>query len=200
MGTDDAKKFEIVDENSSDPFSLERLRVPQAFLEQTPVKKLMPRIPIKKPSPQDFIRVHRDPSYRELMAFLKVQDENELFVVDLSCVPELQGECYLATCYVAITRTGNLFLWPVRIPAADGRINDWHLAAARAAEEAMQRWVRLKANMSLRAYDIFVAENKDIPEPEWPELSFAEIVRLALKEHRPINSLDHPIAKRLRGA
>ena len=38
-----------------------------------------------------------------------------------------------------------------------------------------------------------------IPDPDWPELSFAEIFRIAFKD-RLINSLDHPVVKRLRGA
>ena len=42
-------------------------------------------------------------------------------------MPELQTECFIATLFTAITRTGVLFMWPVRVPAADGRTNDWHV-------------------------------------------------------------------------
>ena len=56
----------------------------------------------------------------------------------------------------------------------------------------------MKANMSLRAYEIFQAENK-IPDPEWPEQSFAELLRIAFRD-RLINTTDHPAVKRLRGA
>lgn len=192
-------KLEIINENSDDPFDLARLRVSQNFLETTPVKKLIATIPIKRPGPQDFVRVHPSPTYRALMAFLRLEDEREVYVVDLKAVPELQSECFIATLFTAITRTGVTFLWPVRVPAADGRANDWHLSQTTAAEEAMKQWIRMKSNMSLRAYEIFASEAK-IPDPEWPDLSFAEILRIALKDHHPINSLDHPVAKRLRGA
>ena len=61
----------------------------------------------------------------------------------------------------------------------------------------MTRWVRVKANMSLRAYEIFEAESA-IPDPIWPELSFEVIYRIAFKD-RLITSPDHPVIKRLRG-
>ena len=88
-------------------------------------------------------------------------------------------------------------MWPVRVPAADGRANDWHVSAATAAQQAMTRWIRVKANMSLRAYEIFQAESA-IPDPVWPDLSFEEIYRIAFKD-RLITSPDHPVIKRLRG-
>jgi hypothetical protein len=51
--------------------------------------------------------------------------------------------------------------------------------------------------MSLRAYEIFLAENA-IPDPEWPEQTFDELFRIAFKE-RLINRSDHAAIKRLRG-
>jgi hypothetical protein len=35
-------------------------------------------------------------------------------------------------------------------------------------------------------------------EPEWPELSFQELVRIAFRD-RMITSLEHAVVKRLRG-
>ena len=61
----------------------------------------------------------------------------------------------------------------------------------------MTRWIRVKANMSLRAYEIFEAESA-IPDPVWPDLSFEAIYRIAFKD-RLITSPDHPVIKRLRG-
>jgi hypothetical protein len=186
--------------NSDDPYDLARLRVSQNFLAETPTQKLTITVPIKRPGRQDFVRTHPLLTYRDQLAFLKFEDEGEVYVVDLLAVPELKGECYLATLFTAITSTGVVFLWPVRVPAADGKPLDWHLSQARAAEAAMTKWVRMKSNMSLRAYDVYVAaDGSTIPDPEWPDLTFPEILRIALKDHPPINSLSHPVAKRLRG-
>jgi len=183
---------------SDDPFDLAKLRVSLDLLESTNVKKLLTTVPIRKPGPQDFIRTHPSPAYRETLALLELKEDREVYVANLSVVPELQPECFVATVFTSITRTGTVFFWPVRVPAADGRQNDWHVSAATAAEHAMKKWVRLKANMSLRAYEIFMAESA-IPEPTWPEHSFAELTRIAFRD-RLINDPNHPVIKRLRGA
>jgi len=191
-------KLELVDAAiSDDPFDLAKLRVNPENLEGTSVKKLLTTVPVKKPGAQDFIRVHSSPAYRETLAFVELKDDREVYILNLAALPELQGECFVATLFTVITRTGVLFMWPVRVPASDGKTNNWHASAAVAAQHAMKRWVRVKANMSLGAYEIFEAEST-IPEPIWPELSFETIYRIAFKD-RLIASIDHPVLKRLRG-
>jgi hypothetical protein len=61
----------------------------------------------------------------------------------------------------------------------------------------MTKWVRMKANMALGAYELFLAESK-IPDPTWPDLPFSELYRIAFKD-RLINVPDHPVIRRLRG-
>ena len=194
----DKAKLELIDAAASDdPYDLARLRISPERLETTNVKKLLTTVPIRKPGAQDFIRVHPSPKYREILAFVELKDDREVYIANLAAVPELQTESYIATLFTAITRTGVLFMWPVRVPAVDGRTNDWHTSAATAAQHAMTRWVRIKSNMSLRAYEIFEAESA-IPDPDWPELSFEAIYRIAFKD-RLISGPDHPVIKRLRG-
>jgi hypothetical protein len=54
--------------------------------------------------------------------------------------------------------------------------------------------------MSLRAYEVFVAQSpQSIPDPEWPDLTYEEICRIAFKDRQPVTRLDHPAAKRVRG-
>jgi hypothetical protein len=194
-------KLELVDATNSDnPLDLAKLRVPQNFTDEMPVKKLLTTVRVGKPGPQDFIRVHASPTYRALIAVLELKDEREIYVVagPIAEEPQVKAECYAATLFTAMTRTGTLFLWPVRVPAsnANGKANDWHVSAAMAAEHAMRRWVRVKANMGSRAYDIFEAESK-IPDPEWPAFSFQELVNVAFRD-RLIDHLDHPVLKQLR--
>jgi len=99
--------------------------------------------------------------------------------------------------YTTINRQRVVSLWPVRLPASDGRINEWHRSAQEAAERAMARWIRVVPNMSLGANEIFEAEGK-IPDPEWPEYTFQKLLQIGFRD-RIINSLDHPVLKRLRG-
>lgn len=97
-------KFGTVGTNGDDPFDLEKLRLKQNFLEETPVKKLLTTVPVRKPGPQDFIRVHDRPSYRTLVALLELKDDGETYVVDLETLSELRDECFVAVLYTAITR------------------------------------------------------------------------------------------------
>jgi hypothetical protein len=192
-------KFEVVEPTTvDDPYDLAKLRVSQDFLEQTPVKKLLTTVPIRKPGQQEWVRIHSGVDYRSTMALLELKEDREVFIVSPDLAPELQGEYHIATLFTAMTRTGTLFLWPVRVPAADGRVNEWHKSMADAAEHAMKGWVRIKANMSLRGYDIFVPD-KTFPDREWPNLTYQEILRIAAKD-RLILSLDHSAVRLLRGS
>lgn len=190
-------KLELVNAISDDPFDLDKLRVNPDFLETTNVRKLLTTVPIKKPNQQDFIRVHPSPAYRGLFAFIELKDDREIYIADLSEVPDLQTECFVANLFLSINRSAVLFLWPVRVPTAERRSSDWHVSAATAAQQAMSHWIRIKPNMSLGAYEIFQAESA-IPDPVWPELTFQEISRIAFKD-RLIAGPDHPVIRRLRG-
>jgi hypothetical protein len=99
--------------------------------------------------------------------------------------------------YTAINRQRVVFLWPVRLPASDGRVNEWHHSLREAAERAMHLWIRVTANMSLGAYEITDAPG-NISKPEWPDYTFQELLRIAFRD-RIINNFDHPVLKQLRG-
>jgi hypothetical protein len=154
-------------------------------------------VPARKPSPQDFIRVHRAPEYRENFAMIDLKDDREDYLVHPEILPELTGEVVYKTLFTAINRQGIVFLWPVRLPAPDDRKSEWSRSAREAAELAMTQWVRLKANLSLGAYEITVAESV-MADPVWLELSFQDLLRIAYRD-RMITTLDHPVVKRLRG-
>lgn len=181
----------------NDPFDIASLRLNPSFLETAGVKKLLTTVPARRPSPQDFIRVRPEPEYRENFAMIDLKEEREDYLIRPELLPDLAGEVVLKTLYTAITRQGIVFVWPIRLPAPDDRKTEWSRSAREAAELAMSRWVRIKANMSLGAYEITVAEST-IADPVWPDLSFQELIRIAYRD-RMITSLDHPVIKRLRG-
>jgi hypothetical protein len=180
-----------------DPYDLKHLRLDQSFVESAGVKKLLTTVPVRKPNPQDFVRVHSDPEYRATLAIIELKEDRETYLVPPPIARELPGEFVMATIFTAINRQGVVFLWPVRLPASDGRVLEWHRSAAEAAELAMRRWLRIKANMSLGAYEMFEAAST-IPEPEWPELSLQELLRIGFRD-RLVDRLDHAVVKRLRG-
>jgi hypothetical protein len=180
-----------------DPFDLANLCLPQNFAESAGVRKLLKTVPVKKPGRQDFIRVHSDPAYRGIFSMIILEEDRETYLVaGVGMAVELAGEAINVTLHTAVNRQGVTFLWPVRLPDADGRDLEWYRSAREAAAEATKGWIRVTADKNLSAYQIFAAEIT--AEPKWPEVSFQELIRIAFRD-RLITSLDHPVVKRLRG-
>ena len=179
-------------------FDLEELRLSQDFASAMNVKKVLNTVPVRKPNRQTFTRVHPDDLFRLPTAVLHLKEEGEIFLVDPSLRAHLLGEITLIMLFTAITRHGDCFLWPIRMPGEDGRLDTWNQSALAAAELATQKWIRVVANRSLGAYDTLVATD-NLPEPEWPDASFQELVSIAFK-NRFITDVDHPVLRQLRGS
>lgn len=178
---------------------LSKLRLDQSFANTAGVKKLLTTVPVRKPNCQDFVRVHPDPDHRLTpAAIIELKEDRETYLVTPDIALGLPGEFGVATLYTAINRQGVLHLWPVKLPGPDGKHNEWHRSAAEAAERAMHKWVRVNANMSLGAYEISEATG-DIPAPQWPGVSFQEVLQVAFRD-RIVDKADHPLIRRLRGA
>jgi hypothetical protein len=166
-------------------------------LETAGVKKLITTVPTRRPNPQDFVRVHPSPKYRDNFAVIDLKEDREDYLVRPEIIPELATEIVYKTIYTAINRQGVCFLWPVRYPSPDDRRNDWARSLREGAELAMGGWVRIKANRDLGAYETWEAESM-MAEPVWPDLSFQQLIKTAFRD-RIIADINHPVIKRLRG-
>ena len=197
MATDKPVLRAIGQEPPPDPFDLDNLRLSQNFVDTAGVKKLLTTVPVHKPNPQDFVRVHPSLDYRMNAPMLELKTDREEYIIARPLMPELVGEFACKTLFTATNRQRVVFLWPVRLPDPNGRPMEWWRSAREAAELAMTQWVRVKANINLGAYEMTAAQSV-MSEPEWPDVSFQEIIRLAFRD-RLITSLDHPVIKRLRG-
>jgi len=183
---------------SPDPFAPENLRLDPSYADTVGVKKLLLTVPVRKPNRDEFVRVHPDAAYRlEPAALIELKSEREIYILTPEMAHALPDEFSPAVLYTTISRQGVLFLWPVKLPGVDGRENEWHRSAREAAEKAKSDWVRIKANMNLGAYDVSVAKG-ELPEPEWPESSFPEILQIAFRD-RYVDTAEHPLIKRLFG-
>jgi hypothetical protein len=180
-----------------DPFDPASLRLDQSFVETSGVKKLLTTVPVRKPNNQDFVRVHPSEEYRLTAAVIELKDDREVYLVLPQIAHQLAGECSPVILYTAINRQGVVFLWPVKLPAPDGKLNEWHRSAGEAAERAITCWLRVKADMALGAYAMFEASSA-IPDPIWPEATFKDLLKIGFRD-RLVNGLDHPVIKRLRG-
>ena len=176
---------------------LSRLRLSQNFAAAIGVKKALLTVPVRKPTRQEFVRVHPDPTYHVQVALIELRDEGEVYVVEQDICAELPGEVVPKVLFTAMTRQKVVFLWPIRLPGEDGRLDPWNRSALDAADLATRQWVKVVSDRALGAYGVFEATG-NLPDPEWPEVSFEELVRVAFKG-RVISSLDHPVLRRLRG-
>ncbi|MGB8296028.1 MAG: hypothetical protein WCG85_11425 [Polyangia bacterium] len=173
---------------------LVQLRISQDFASKQGTKKLITTVPIRNPKRNEFVRVH--PTMEPMLVYTLV-DEQETFVGTADIAGSFPGDMVPKLLVPAISRQRTLFLWALRVPGEDGRINNWHASAREAAARAVHVWVRVQANMALGAYEVYEAVGA-IPDPEWPELTMDEIVRIAVRG-RVIDTLDHPVLKKLRG-
>jgi hypothetical protein len=180
-----------------DPFDPANLRLDQSFMDGSGVKKLLTTVPVKKPSKQDFIRVHPDPAYRVSTAIIELRDDRECYLVMPHVAAQIPGEVLPVVIYTAINRQGVVFLWPARIPATDGRVNEWHRSAMEAAERAMTQWLRVSSNMDLGAYEMIEAQ-ATMPDPIWPTESLRDLLKIGFRESL-VDDYGHPVLKRLRG-
>jgi len=181
-----------------DPLDLVNIRLEQNFAETVGVKKLLRTVPVRKPNKHDYIRVHPGEDYRANVPVIELQEDRETYVVSgRELLADLATEVKYVTLFTAVNRQGVTFLWPVPLPGLDGKDLQWWKSAREAAAEAMERWMRVNPNMSLGAYEMTAAGMQTV-EPQWPEVSFQELIRIAFKD-KLIANLDHLVVKRLRG-
>jgi hypothetical protein len=176
-----------------------RLKLTQDFSASIGVEKALLTVPVKKPTREWFVRVHPDEDYAMNTAVVELKEDRETYLVDPSLWPELAAEATFSprALFTAISKQGVVFLWPVRLPGSDGKLDEWSRTSLQAASIARERWVRVTANMSLGAYDVVYAI-ADLGEPEWPNKTFAELLEVAFKD-KYIGSIDHDVLRRLRG-
>lgn len=183
--------------NSLPGFDLEALRLNQSFDDILQTKKLITTVPLRKPDRQWFFRVRPGEEWRITCAVLEFKESRETYIVPPAMVAELQSEASPRLLLTCVNRQGTTFLWPVRLPGADGRSDHWTDSAIQISRLAENSWCRLVPNMSLGAYEVFQAAGA-LDEPTWPDIGFSDLVQVAFKG-LVIDSPDHPAIKRLRG-
>lgn len=176
---------------------LEKLKISQDFSVDLGVHRELTRVSIKKPDKQWFIRVHPDPSFRLSVAVIELKEDRETYIVTPELHNELITEIVPKVLLYAITMQGQAFIWPIRMPGPDGKIDTWNSSALEVSLIAQEKWCRIVSNMHLGAYEAMVA-SRNTTEPKWPEKSFQQIMDLAFKD-RIIDSMDHLVLRRLRG-
>ena len=180
------------------PFDPEKLALKGNPAEAIGVTRALVHVPVRKPNKQEFFRVHLDPAYRCPMAVLDLKTERETYLVTPEVATAIPGEVKPVMLTTCISRQGVVFLWPVPLPSEDGRELAWHVTAREAAARAETKWVRMVANMSAGAYDVYEAPG-EIADPNWPDHTFQKLLEVAFGNGRLIDREDHPVLKQLLG-
>jgi hypothetical protein len=181
----------------ANPFDPANLRLSQDFASSINVRKVLTTIPCRKPNRHEFVRVRPGEDWRLETGVFEDKVNKDTYLVAPALWPELAGEVRPVCLFLAVTKQGDIFLWPCKLPAADGRSNTWNESALAAVQRAQQRWVRIAANMGAGMYDVFEAAG-ELADPVWPELTFAETLRLCFRD-RFIQGVEHPVIQALRG-
>lgn len=176
--------------------NIDALRITSDSTSTTDIEVLT-RVPVRKPTKQEYFRVHPGEEMALPTMVLEEKDSKEVYLVDPSMYPHLEGDMTPALLTTTITRQGAVSIWPVKIAGDSSMVSGWQDTSRQAAEIGKGRWVRMAADMALGAYRVHVAQG-DLPEPKWPDRSFSELLEVAFRG-KVIDSENHPVIQRLRG-
>lgn len=199
---DDGSRVELVQANvrpePPDPFDPATLRVSANYADGLGVKRILTTVPVRKPNRTEWFRVRPGESWRiETTIFETEGADRAVYLVTPALRDDFGSSIAIVTLLLCVNRAGDPFLWRIKLPNADGRMNPWSESALRAAAVAEQRWCRLDSNMGAGRYDLYETAS-DWAEPKWPEMSFRHLLRIAFRD-RLIDSADHVLLRDLRG-
>ena len=183
---------------SLDPFDPARFVALGSIAGNIGVVKQLVTCPVRKPSSQEFVRVHADTRFCLRAFVIEIKEERETYLVYPAVAIELPSETRVVSLRLAINRQGAIFLWPVPEPRLDGHENAWWSSARIAADKAMCDWTRMVANKSQGAYDVFIAPGV-LGDPVWPDKSMGEIIKVSFGEKFIIRDAEHPVIRRMLG-
>ncbi len=184
-------------EASSGAFDPAAFRLRQDFGAQLGVKKVVVQPQVRRPGRHSWVFVHEDEEYRYPAAVIELPETNETYLVAPHLLEALSGEWMPKLLVSAVTRQGTFFIWPVKLPDGTGRIDSWNASAMAIINAHAGEWIRVVSQRDAACYGVFTTE-ADLPAPEWPDEPFEELLGKAFKG-RIIDTLDHPLVRRLRG-
>jgi hypothetical protein len=187
-------------------FDIERARVPQDFSESAAVKRHLVEVMVDKPSSEWYVRTRAEADFRLTSRLLRIKEGGTMrgfywihpdAIDGLVAIRAVAQKINTYWLFTGISLSGRVFLWPIAGPGPKGEMNSWHAAALEAAQLAQTEWIRVEADMARGGYDVLKAEAK-MPEPNWPDKSLQELIKLGFR-HRLIDTPDHPVIRKLRG-
>ena len=174
---------------------LKKAKLSQNFSEMSQVEKVHTIIPVDRPPKTAFFRVNPDPDFSFEAYIIEYERSKYMVFPEVAAqFPELVKPVRLVSC---ITRDGNPYLWPLRLPTEDGRGDNWATSAIEIAELAKDYWVRINASMSAGCYLAFKASGITV-EPAFIDMDMETMLQKAFRDF-VITDIEHPIAREMLG-
>ena len=174
---------------------LSKAKLPQNYTEMSQVEKVHTIIPVANPPKTVFFRVNSDPAFSFETFLFKYENSNYLVFPEVAAqFPELVKAVRLVS---VITRDGNPYLWPLRLPKDDGRSDNWAKSAIEISEIAKSVWVRVNADMSASCYIAYTAPGITA-KPAFINMTMEEMLQKAFRDF-VITDMNHPIAREMLG-
>lgn len=174
--------------------TIKTLRLSQDYESLTDVKQVVTEVTIGKPNKQTFFRVHPEWKAVYPLLELKATMKSEYYIVAPNAATEIEDEVHPRILVPLITRDGRLYLWPLRVGNGE-RLDNAASSSLAAMQVAKKKWIKLV----WRGHSfVTMAAKKDLSSPEWPDISFDEMLEIGFKD-RVIDSPDHAVIKSLIG-
>jgi hypothetical protein len=172
--------------------------LPQSFADGA-VRRVPSAAPLGKPKKSEFISPHPDVGVRRRVGVIDDDDSfGDIYVLAPALIPEFADLCRPVDLVPYLTRDGDVRLWPIGLPDANGRTYSWHASARRIADDYAGGWVRVVSNRATGGYDAVIPCGT-LRAPDWSGLDIDAIYDTTLATFG-IRGVDHPLLARLRGA
>jgi hypothetical protein len=149
-----------------------------------------------KPKKELYIRFHPDDDfYLPSYIWAESDDSRKMYYIpnDLWTLEDLQGGLRAVILAPWLGADGSLGLWAASASSAAG---DWYTSAQEVLEIGRKEWIRMQTDNKEKIYRYFRPKNP-IPDRQWPELSFGEILKRAFGS-RVVTDENHELIRKLR--
>lgn len=178
---------------SHDSSDFDDLKLPNNYDSLLHTKRILTNVPLRKPFKHEWIRTH--PTWEQPAPVLKLSGDrrDELWLLKNELVPGVPADLIVAMHFVpTINRQGTIAMWPLRIPATDGRADAWAQTALNIAREAREQWIQLHSDTAIGAY-VYLTLDEVVEDPDWSVVpSWTEFRELAFRS-KFITDFDHPV-------
>ncbi len=164
--------------------------------ELTPSEKILTGLSIRKPKRDEWVRCHGE---IHTPVNLYQSTAGDVYLVLPSALEALESVTKHVRLRLAVTYTGEAFVWPVAVPSVRKPM-PCHVTAATASEAAVEKWIRI----AWKSHDYEVVHRSiNGKEPSWPTeiTSASEMLRFVSETggFEIIDSINHPVVRELRG-